>query len=123
VQAVIQLSQLSVNGVPEYPSVQGISPAGDYDPINGRITFALPLLPQGTSQTIEVKLRLFAGIVDGTEYSLAATVTGQGVLCGPATATATARGQVHSSPKLRVFKRDVVDLITSGAEYDYELET
>ncbi|MBC8097248.1 MAG: DUF11 domain-containing protein, partial [Akkermansiaceae bacterium] len=122
VQVVVQLSQMSVNGVLEYPSVQGISPAGTYNPFNGQITFALGLMPQGTSHSIEVQLSFPAGILNETEYSLGATITGQGVVCGPATANSIARGKVHSSPMLRVFKSDVVDLITSGAEYDYELE-
>ncbi len=122
VQVVVQLSQISVNGVLEYPSVQGISPAGTYNPLSGQVTFALGLMPVGTSRSIQIELSFPAGILDGTQYSLSAAATGQGVLCGPATATSIARGQIDSSPKLRVFKRDVVDLITSGADYDYELE-
>ena len=32
VQATLQLSQVAVNGVLQYPSVQGISPPGAYNP-------------------------------------------------------------------------------------------
>lgn len=122
VQAVVQLSKMSINGVLQYPSVQGFSPAGAYDHLHGRLVFALGLLGQGSSRSIQLQLSLPAGMLDGTPYTVSAAVTGQGVLCGSATATATAHGQVQSNPKLKVFNRDVVDLITSGAEYEYELE-
>jgi hypothetical protein len=53
---------------------------------------------------------------------VSATATGQDDHCGSSTATDIARGQVQSSPILRVHKSDVVDLIPSGSEFDYELE-
>ena len=117
VQVVIQLSQMAVNGVLQYPSVQGISPPGTYSAATGRITILLGLMPQGTSRPIEVQLGLLAGTLSGSEYTLAATVTGQGVRCGPATDTGSARGRVESSPKLTVRKSQLADLIPSGAEY------
>jgi hypothetical protein len=45
-----------------------------------------------------------------------ATVAGQGIICGPRHGQFRRARAGAFSPKLRVFKRDVVDLITSGAE-------
>jgi uncharacterized repeat protein (TIGR01451 family) len=122
VQAEVQLSQLPINGLMQFPSVQGISPAGTFDAVNGRIHFALGLMAPGASRSITVLLDLPAGIIDGTEFVVNAEVSGLGALCGAATDNTSARAAVESSPKLRVFKRDIADLIPSKAKFDYELE-
>jgi hypothetical protein len=58
VQVLIQLSQLSVNGVLEYPSVQSI-PAGEHlRPGNGQIAIMLALLAPGASQSFPVEMSL-----------------------------------------------------------------
>jgi uncharacterized repeat protein (TIGR01451 family) len=121
VQVTLQLCPVTVNGVPQFPSVQSISPAGSYNAGSGQITIALGQMLPGATRTITVGLGLPAGILDGTPYCVKLDGIGFDDQCGSSRVTDNACGQVQSSPKLSVHKSEAADLIPSGATYDYQL--
>jgi len=122
VQVVLQLSQVAVNGVMQFPSVQAIAPAGSYDAANGSITILLGQMLPGASRAITLQLGLPAGILNGETYCVTLTGVGYDNQCGSSTISDSACGVVQSSPTLSVRKSAAADLIPTGAEYDYELQ-
>lgn len=121
VQVTLQLSQVPINGVMQWPSVQSISPSGSYLG-GGKVLVTLGLMPVGASQTIDVKLGFPAGILDQTEFTVDMKGVGSDDKCGTSTVTDKTRARIHSSPTLRVRKSTDADLIASGDSYLYELD-
>ena len=117
-------SQLPVNGVSNYLSFISVSGGSitAFDPGNGTIELSLGAMAPGDQ--IEVKLNLLVplGVPLGEEFTVSAQMTGFDDVCIPVQGGISLKGTVVSSPDLKVFKNDVVDLIPGGGEIDYEIE-
>ncbi|WP_411846710.1 SdrD B-like domain-containing protein [Roseibacillus persicicus] len=120
----LQLTPVNVNGIPTYPSIQGVDGGTitNFDPINGNVTLQLGRqLAPGEEATVAMEL----GFPNGTEnlsvYTVNANLTGFDDLCSPFEASIQTSGIVSGTPLLQANKDDVLNVIGTGEEVTYEV--
>ncbi len=124
VEVELQLTQVNVNGVPTYPSIQGVSGGiiTDFDPVNGTVTLQLGRqLAPGEESTIDMELGFPNGTENLSTYTVSANLTGFDDLCSPFEATIQTSGVVSGTPLLQTNKDDVLNVIGSGDDVTYEV--
>lgn len=121
-------SQISVYGVPQYPSFISIdggsvdfSDAAQFDPSNGYIRVNLGPMVPGESRNITLELQLAGGSLNQESYSVTAKAVGSDDICDPVVSSANAGAAVTNGPKLEIVKNDVLNVINAGSHVTYTL--
>ena len=124
VQLTIQVSPIYINGVASYPSLLNISGGTltSLNPATGTFNLDLGLMFVGDERNITMEFDFPRGIVDGSSYTILASLLGTGDQCEPDDIIVSANGTVSAVPELQVFKEDPVHIVDSGSTIEYLLK-